>query len=880
MIADAPRVGRIIAGRYRVEEACAQGSAPFAARAVRVVDGVDVLLFAAPPSVVRADGVQRFAEMARPLRGFAEGLWMMVLDEGVDADGGPYLATSYWDRETVEQRVLRTGAINVGVAAEIAVDTLSALGGLHARDMAHRGLTPEDVLLVMGEDGALHGHVLAGGFLRALACGARPDDSVIRAACAAPEQHRGELGGPEADVWAVGVTLYRMLTASLPFPGATSEEVILAAATQDFTPLPSRLPEEFSRVIGRALSKRAPARYPDARAMRDDLIKALVEAGLREPPGDVPSRRPAPPDDAGDDAGDLDALIELAKVPSKRPSMAPPSAAGLSRPPLSLGPPRSLNPQAPSQAPVATSGPAPASFDLDSEHPPSAVAQVEIPRAAAIPNIPVAPSSPAPAFSARESAVEVSRPRPTRDFVRPPKPKGGTISAGSALLVVIAVTAGAGYLSRDFLRRTFSPSPTGLGDLEVPVEAPSRVDGAVDASAAAADATAGDAEPEAPAGPFQPRVETQSPAEFGEQLRVPLPQGLSTLQRHQFVTHVTAAPSNLASSVGGFASCVDGRVFLHPGGVNGVLREGAASVRCEGVDLGLTEDLDGDGQGDILAIDSRRGAVLVVGSRRMRVERSLALPNAWALAPGLSFEAGRRREPAAVVYISGDGVLPTIVALGLRSGRVYWRADPALHVGAPGDYGLSVSGDLDQDGAADVVVGLLREGRHCVTALSGATGVPIWRAPRCTREVGAQYLSAGPDLDEDRRGDIALGSAFGHRITVLSGADGAEMVSAPPATEAATLPLGQGMLMTPDLARDGFPDLVAPTSEGNASVVVVYSANDGHRQGAIPVSFDGVPVSISQIRIQYLENFAFSGSRSLLIATPGGLQIFGASPRS
>lgn len=880
MIADAPRVGRVIAGRYRVEEASAQGSAPFAARAVRVVDGVDVLLFTAPPSVVRDDGVQRFTEIARPLRGFAEGLWMMVLDEGVDADGSPFLATSYWSRETVEQRVLRAGAINVSVAAEVAVDVLAALGALHDRDMAHRGVTPEDVLLVMGEDGALHGHVLAGGFLRALACGARADDSVIRAACAAPEQHRGDLGGPEADVWAVGVTLYRMLTASLPFPGTTAEEVILAAATQDFTPLPSRLPDGFGQVIARALSKRAPARYPDARAMRDDLLKTLVEAGLREHPGEAASRRPAALEHPEDDAGDLDALIELAKVPSKRPSMAPPSAAGLSRPPLSLGPPRSLNPQAPSQAPAVTSGRAPTSFDLDSVQPPATGVQVEIPRPAPVPNIPVAPSSPAPAFSARESSVAVSKPRPSREFAPPPKPRGGTISAGSALLVVIAVTAGAGYLSRDFLRRTFSPSPTGLGDLEVPSEPSSRADGAVDAAVASADVTASDAEPETPAGPFQPRVETQSPAEFGEQLRVAVPQGLSTLQRHQFVTHVTSAPPNLAATVGGFASCVDGRVFLHPGGVNGALRDGAASARCEGVDLALTEDLDGDGHGDVLAIDARRGAVLVVGSRRMRVERSLSLPNAWAITAGLSFEAGRRREPAAVVYISGDGVLPTLVALGLRSGRVYWRADSALHVGAPGDYGLSVAGDLDQDGAADVVVGLLREGRHCVTALSGATGVPIWRQPRCTREVGAQYLSAGPDLDDDHRGDIALGSAFGHRITVISGADGAEMVSAPPATEAATLSLGQGMLMTPDLARDGFPDLVAPTTEGNASVIVVYSANDGHRQGAIPVSYDGVPVSISQIRIQYLENFAFAGSRSLLVATPGGLQIFGASPRS
>lgn len=865
MIADAPRVGRVVAGRYRVERASEQGAAPFAARAVRVVDGVEVLIFVAPPSTVRADGVQRFVELARPLRGLAEGLWMMVLDEGVDADGAPFLVTSSWDRETVEQRVQRSGAINLSVAAEVALDALGALGALHDRDLAHRGLTCEDVLLVMGEDGGLHGHVLAGGMLRALACGARDDDSALRAVSASPEQRRGELGDAESDVWAVGVMLYRMLTASMPFEGQTAADIALAAATQDAAPLPPRFPEGIARVIERALSKRAAARYPDARAMRDDLLGVMVEAGLREA-GAAAKSRPAAPIESDDDAGDLDALIELAKFPSQRPSMASPSSLNAPRP--------SLEGPAPAAASARPSAPVDR-FDLDSELPPP---MIEIPRAAPVPNIPVAPSSPAPSFQSPDPSFSPSRPRLSREFVRAEKPKGGTIGAGSALLVVLAVTLGAGYLSRDFLRRTFSPSPQSLRDLEVPSEPVTARDAA---------SPSGDVEPtrdvsesEFGGAPYQPRIETQSPAVFGEQLRVALPQGLDPLQRHQFITHIHAAPSPLAARVGGFVSCVDGRVFAHPGGVNGVLREAPVSTRCEGVDLALADDMDGDSQGELVAIDPQRGGLLVITSRRLRVERSLPLANAWAVVSGLSFGAGRRSEPAAAVYLSGEGVIPTVVALGLRTGRVYWRADSALHVGAPGDYGLSVTTDLDQDGSTDLIVGLLREGRHCVTALSGATGLAIWRVPRCTEAVGAQYLSVGPDVNEDARAEVALGSAFGHRISVLSGRDGAELLSAPPASETAAITLGQGMQMTPDLARDGFPDLVVPSSDGNSSQVLIFSANDGHQQASIAVSFDGAPVSISAIRLQYVENFVFSGSRSLILATPAGVQVFGASPRS
>jgi long-subunit acyl-CoA synthetase (AMP-forming) len=47
MDADAPRVGKVIAGRYRVVDHCEQGSAPVAVRAARLVDGIEVLEYEA-----------------------------------------------------------------------------------------------------------------------------------------------------------------------------------------------------------------------------------------------------------------------------------------------------------------------------------------------------------------------------------------------------------------------------------------------------------------------------------------------------------------------------------------------------------------------------------------------------------------------------------------------------------------------------------------------------------------------------------------------------------------------------------------------------------------------------------------------------------------
>ena len=899
MSADAPRIGQVIAGRYRVEEVVEQGSAPFSARAHRVADEAEVLLLLAPPSTVAPQGVKRYAHHARPLRGLSHPRLMMVLDEGADASGAPFLVTSYWPRETVAQRLARQSVINAHVATAVAIDVLSALEALHDRELAHRGVSAEDVLLVMGEDGALHGHLLAGGVLRVLACGPREDDPVARVSGVAPEQWRGEVGGAEADVWAVGVLLHRMLTGSMPFSGDTAAALAESVCAKDPARLDGRAPEPLQAVLDRALSRRPEARYPDAGAMRAALEEVTGELGLGAARPSMLSLPPAPKSEKlslppGDLDDDLDALIASARHAPGEAPIAPPAAAARpsARPPLDLGPPRSLRPAAAFSEPPAAAGasapPAPVAFDLDSlpAAPAPSVSAVEIPKSPALPNIPVAPSRPpvAPDPPRRPDAM-LSSPRPlgARDASRAAPKERPATGAGSALLVVLAVTGVAAYLSRDFLRRMVLP-PSAPTDLEVPTEiAPlSRGSEGTDAAGpalVASDAPAADASAE-PDEPHQPRVESQTPVEFGEQLRVRLPEGLSPLQRQQFITHVTTAVIPEASSLNGFASCVDGRVFLHPGGVDGALREASASVRCEGLDLALIADIDGDAHPDVAAIDARRGGVVLVGSRRMRVERTLSVPNAWALVAGLSAGEGRRREPAVAVYLAGEGAVPTLAAVGLRSGRTWWRSDPSLGVGAPGDYGLAVVGDVDRDGVNDLAVGSLREGRRCVAVVSGATGVGVWRAPRCAQGGGAQYLGAGVDTDEDGAGDLAVGSALGRRIEVVSGRSAAELVTAPASGAPAERALGPGLLMLPDVSRDGFADLAVPVSEGNTSGVEVYSANDGHRVGVIPLSYDGGPLSVSAMRVQYAEGFAFAQSRSLLIATPGGVALYGAAPRA
>jgi serine/threonine-protein kinase len=104
------------------------------------------------------------------------------------------------------------------------------------------------------------------------------------AAYLAPEQARGEEATPAADVYALGVVLYQLLTGRLPWEGSTLAE--LAIRRENERPLPPTsydpdVPETLSQAVLRSLEGDAGARYSSAR----ELSKAL-QAGLagHEPP--------------------------------------------------------------------------------------------------------------------------------------------------------------------------------------------------------------------------------------------------------------------------------------------------------------------------------------------------------------------------------------------------------------------------------------------------------------------------------------------------------------------------------------------------------------------------------------------------------------------
>lgn len=204
----------------------------------------------------------------------------------------PYIALAYCAGATVKQR-LAAGPLPLPEALSIISQIAAGLAHAHAAGVVHRDLKPANVML--GPDG--HVRILDFGLARL----SSPDgptetklttdgDTLGTIAYMAPEQVRGEPVDAAADMWALGVTAYEMLTGVLPFRGDTVFSTMHAILEDRPVPLRKLRPEVpawLDEVVESALDKARADRTVTA----TDVVR-LADQHRNESPGTVaPPRR-------------------------------------------------------------------------------------------------------------------------------------------------------------------------------------------------------------------------------------------------------------------------------------------------------------------------------------------------------------------------------------------------------------------------------------------------------------------------------------------------------------------------------------------------------------------------------------------------------------
>jgi serine/threonine-protein kinase len=278
-----PRVGTVLDGKWTIEEAIGVGgmSSVYAARhrngrraAIKILRPELSTELRVRPRFLREGSVANLVDHPGVVA---------VLDDGTTADGAPYLVMELLEGETLAACLARA---NGPLPPDIVLDRMDALldvlAAAHAQGVIHRDLKPENVFVT--NDGVLK--LLDFGIARQNTTLPNATDSGMllgTPAFMAPEQARGrwELVDARSDLWAVGATMYALLTGTPPREAATPNEVLLLAMTQPVRSVAfaHTLSTDVVSIVDRALALAPDARFADARAMQ----RAVRAAKLRLP---------------------------------------------------------------------------------------------------------------------------------------------------------------------------------------------------------------------------------------------------------------------------------------------------------------------------------------------------------------------------------------------------------------------------------------------------------------------------------------------------------------------------------------------------------------------------------------------------------------------
>jgi tetratricopeptide (TPR) repeat protein/predicted Ser/Thr protein kinase len=220
---------------------------------------------------------QRFLREARSAAALDHPNVCSVYEVGESEDGLLFLAMALYRGETLKDLLDRDGRLPIERVVEIGRQIAQGLAAAHEAGIVHRDLKPGNVMLL--PNGPVK--ILDFGLARARVSSRTDSRRLLgTAAYMAPEQIRGDPVDARADLWALGVVLYEMLTGRIPFQG--EHEVSLAHAIVHEEPIPPsalslEAPPRLEQLILRLLGKSPASRYGTAQEV--DAAFAAIQVG-------------------------------------------------------------------------------------------------------------------------------------------------------------------------------------------------------------------------------------------------------------------------------------------------------------------------------------------------------------------------------------------------------------------------------------------------------------------------------------------------------------------------------------------------------------------------------------------------------------------------
>ena len=279
--------GSVIKGKYRVEHVLGAGGMGTVVAAVHLDLREHVALkFLLPEFAQNSEIVERFLREARAALKIKGEHVARVMDIDRLDDGTPFLVMEFLAGHDLSSVRSSGRPLPLAEAVTYVAQAAEAIAEAHKLGIVHRDLKPANLFLTRRSDGFPCVKVLDFGISKV---GIEGEVGVTKTSTVmgtaeymSPEQMRSarDVDG-RADIWALGVILYELTTARMPFPGETITEVCARVFTEVPSPpssLRSEVPPALEAVILRCLERDRGRRYQTANELIADLRALAMNA--------------------------------------------------------------------------------------------------------------------------------------------------------------------------------------------------------------------------------------------------------------------------------------------------------------------------------------------------------------------------------------------------------------------------------------------------------------------------------------------------------------------------------------------------------------------------------------------------------------------------
>lgn len=336
-----PLIGRTLAGRYRIIRLIAAGGMgrvyaaeqqPLGRRvALKILTlhqnrfGTTGGFSSTDPSSRRAEGSRRrFLLEASSCAKLTHPNTITVFDFGETEDNVSYIAMELLEGRTLRDAINAVTVMDPARVIHISAQICASLREAHAHNVVHRDLKPGNVFLIQKDDDPDYVKVLDFGIVKAVESEEQDltetGSTVGSPRYMAPEQILNKNVDGRADVYAIGVLMFEMLTGRVPFDGQNAMETMLAHLQ---VPAPSlsvarpdlAIPMVLERIVTTTLKKDPDERFETVGALYEALARAAQELSLTFPSTSTSGPRARPTFNLGEAAPGPTVELSVDDVP-------------------------------------------------------------------------------------------------------------------------------------------------------------------------------------------------------------------------------------------------------------------------------------------------------------------------------------------------------------------------------------------------------------------------------------------------------------------------------------------------------------------------------------------------------------------------------------